>query len=111
MLFVFSMCMVLHQHDHDHDHGGHGGHGGHGHSHKHDNGHTHGRKWWHKLLHRHHEEEEDDEGERDRQSVRRAKKAGHNINVRAAFIHVIGDLVQSIGVVIAGYVIKFFVRK
>ena len=33
-----------------------------------------------------------------------------NINVRAAFIHVIGDLIQSVGVVIAGYIIKFWVR-
>ena len=30
-----------------------------------------------------------------------------NINVHAAFIHVIGDLIQSIGVVIAGYIIWF----
>ena len=30
-----------------------------------------------------------------------------NINVRAAYIHVIGDLIQSVGVVTAGYVIKF----
>ena len=31
------------------------------------------------------------------------RKAEHqNINVRAAFIHVIGDLIQSIGVVLAG---------
>ncbi|XP_074652798.1 proton-coupled zinc antiporter SLC30A2-like [Tubulanus polymorphus] len=30
-----------------------------------------------------------------------------NINVRAAFIHVIGDLIQSIGVLIAAYIIKF----
>ena len=34
-----------------------------------------------------------------------------NINVRAAFIHVIGDLIQSIGLVIAGYIIKFFVSN
>ena len=33
-----------------------------------------------------------------------------NINVRAAFIHVIGDLLQSVGVVIAGYIIRFKVR-
>ena len=33
-----------------------------------------------------------------------------NINVRAAFIHVIGDLVQSIGVLIAAIIIKFQVR-
>ena len=30
-----------------------------------------------------------------------------NINVQAAFIHVIGDLIQSVGVVIAGYIIWF----
>ena len=45
------------------------------------------------------------------------KKTSHkdgseeNINVRAAFIHVIGDLIQSIGVVIAGYIIWFKVKK
>ena len=33
-----------------------------------------------------------------------------NINVRAAFIHVIGDLFQSIGVVIAAYIIRFKVH-
>ncbi|XGW14726.1 hypothetical protein V3C99_000754 [Haemonchus contortus] len=32
---------------------------------------------------------------------------GKNVNVRAAFIHVIGDLIQSIGVLIAALVIKF----
>lgn len=30
-----------------------------------------------------------------------------NINVRAAFIHVIGDIIQSIGVLIASFIIKF----
>ena len=34
-------------------------------------------------------------------------RKAHNINVRAAFIHVIGDLIQSIGVVIAAYIIRF----
>ena len=33
-----------------------------------------------------------------------------NINVRAAFIHVIGDLFQSIGVVTAAYIIRFKVH-
>ena len=48
------------------------------------------------------------EGEREGRSQRRKKrKSAENINVRAAFIHVIGDLIQSIGVVIAGYVIWF----
>ena len=30
-----------------------------------------------------------------------------NINVRAAFIHVLGDMVQSIGVVVAAFIIYF----
>ncbi|KAJ1372747.1 Zinc transporter ttm-1 [Parelaphostrongylus tenuis] len=34
-------------------------------------------------------------------------QVGKNVNVRAAFIHVIGDLIQSIGVLIASLVIKF----
>ena len=33
-----------------------------------------------------------------------------NINVRAAFIHVLGDIVQSVGVLIAAYIIKFKVQ-
>ena len=42
-----------------------------------------------------------------REERRKKKKSVENINVRAAFIHVIGDLIQSIGVVIAGYIIWF----
>jgi len=34
-------------------------------------------------------------------------KPKRNINVRAAIIHVIGDLIQSIGVLIAAYIIKY----
>lgn len=33
-----------------------------------------------------------------------------NINIRAAFIHVLGDLLQSIGVLISAYIIKYNVR-
>lgn len=32
----------------------------------------------------------------------------HNINVQAAFIHIIGDIIQSIGVIIAASLIYFF---
>lgn len=35
-------------------------------------------------------------------------ESSDNINVRAAFIHVIGDLIQSIGVLIAAYIIRYF---
>lgn len=78
-LFVnLAMMKILHQ-GHGHGHGGHGhshGGGGHGHSH---GGHGHGG------------------GE--------ASTEEDNINVRAAFIHVVGDLVQSIGVMIAAGII------
>ena len=102
------MCMVLHQHDH-HGHGH-----GHGHSRRRSHSsdqrsHNH-KSWWHKLTGRRHDD--DGEGEEDgnvRKRQRDNKKEGHSINVRAAFVHVIGDLIQSIGVVIAGYIIKFWV--
>ena len=34
-----------------------------------------------------------------------------NVNVRAAFIHVLGDLLQSIGVFVAALIIYFKVRS
>lgn len=34
-----------------------------------------------------------------------------NINVRAAIVHVIGDLLQSIGVFISSIIIKFYVSN
>lgn len=40
----------------------------------------------------------------------RPTNAATNINVRAAFIHVLGDFFQSIGVLIAAYVIYYHVR-
>ena len=88
------MCGVLHPHSHNHGHG-----------------HGHGKessinitlkdlsstsksgqklKFWQR---------------KDRQRNKHGSE--ENINVRAAFIHVIGDLIQSIGVVIAGYIIWF----
>ena len=43
-------------------------------------------------------------------TVKKPSKRKH-INVRAAFIHVIGDLIQSIGVLVAAYVIKYKVLQ
>eukprot|EP00744_Colponema_vietnamica_P007065 GILI01010202.1.p1 GENE.GILI01010202.1~~GILI01010202.1.p1 ORF type:complete len:547 (-),score=138.80 GILI01010202.1:255-1895(-) len=73
-----SHCHDGHSHDHDHDHG-------HGHD---DHGHSHG--WLSSLLgHSHgHDTEE-------------------NVNVRAAYIHVLGDIAQSIGVMIAAGLIWY----
>lgn len=38
-----------------------------------------------------------------------ADDSNRNINIRAAVIHVVGDLVQSVGVFISSIVIKFYV--
>lgn len=72
--------MGLTLHQHGHSHGG-----GHGHGHGH--GHSHG-----KSAEAHGNEEK------------------RNINVRAAYIHVIGDFIQSTGVLIAALIIYFKVR-
>ena len=96
---TYSMCMVLHPHSH--------GHGDHGHGNKRKN----------RLLEKSRSKKEDEEsGNGKKRKFWQRKKKHHkhgseeNINVRAAFIHVIGDLIQSVGVVIAGYIIKFKVR-
>ena len=57
----------------------------HGHSHGHDHGHSHGGG----CSHGHSHEET-------------------NINIRAAVVHVIGDMLQSIGVIIAALLIFFY---
>ena len=84
------MMVVLHQHGHGHSHGGGGGH-------------SHGGAGQRR--------QEGEEGE-GRGGVNN-KKGVHNknINVHAAFIHVVGDLIQSIGIVIAGYIIWFKVSR
>lgn len=35
----------------------------------------------------------------------------HNINMRAAVIHVLGDFIQSVGVFVAALIIKFYVSS
>ena len=67
--------------DDEHDHVGHG------HSHSHSHGHGHGDQG-HSGSHGH------EEGH-----------GGENINMRGAVLHIIGDLVQSIGVAAAGALI------
>ena len=97
--YTHSMCMVLHPHSHGHDHG-------------------HSNKKKNRLLEEDRNERKDEmSGNGKKQRFWRRKKnhnkhgSEENINVRAAFIHVIGDLLQSIGVVIAGYIIRFKVRR
>ncbi|XP_078378655.1 proton-coupled zinc antiporter SLC30A2-like isoform X3 [Oculina patagonica] len=80
--------IILHQTGMGHNHS----HGGGGHSHE--------------ASHSHN-------GKVESVSTNRISRSGslstekQNINVRAAFIHVLGDIVQSVGVLIAAYIIKF----
>ncbi|KAK9861403.1 hypothetical protein WJX84_006624 [Apatococcus fuscideae] len=85
---------ILGAHGHaGHSHGGHS-HGEHAHSHG-ENGHSHGHEHGHAHGNSHgshdHGHSHDDESE--------------SINLRGAVLHIIGDLVQSIGVAIAGALI------
>ncbi|XP_028516618.1 zinc transporter 2 isoform X2 [Exaiptasia diaphana] len=94
--------IILHQAGvpHGHSHGGSShSHGGHSHG-----GRSHGNSYRHlpaasindgDILHSH------------SVSIRGSFHEKENINVRAAFIHVLGDVVQSIGVLIAAYIIRY----
>ena len=79
------LCDKLSTVHHGHSHGGGGGHG-HSHADDRNHGHSHSNA---SSNHSH---------------------SPQNMNVRAALIHVIGDLVQSIGVIVAAFVIKYWVR-
>ncbi|KAE8808421.1 Metal tolerance protein 1 [Hordeum vulgare] len=130
-LFVNIIMAVLLGHDH-----GHGGHG-HSHGHSHDHGHDHGNSEHdhgdHEQGHAHHHEHshgssvtvtthhhphsttgqhqddaeepllKHDDGAKEAKEPRRRR----NINVHSAYLHVIGDSIQSIGVMIGGALIWY----
>ena len=78
-----------------HDHGGGGGHGGHGEKKEHsDGGEAHGE----------HGGEQEEHGGHGGEGKKKGKKK-MSINEYAAYIHILGDLIQSIGVIIASIVI------
>jgi Co/Zn/Cd efflux system component len=83
------MGLTLHQHSHDHG----------GHSHNTNGSHS----------NNYNAVNEADDPNRDTFVVDSSSHghSHHNINVRAAFIHVVGDLIQSIGVLIAAIIIFF----
>jgi solute carrier family 30 (zinc transporter), member 1 len=95
-MIIFGICgdgSHGHSHGgHGHSHGGHGhSHGGHGHSHggdAHNHGHNHGHD------HGHNESNNDE-----------SKK--QNKNIRALFLHIMGDALGSIGVIASGLIIKY----
>ena len=101
-----SMVMVLHQHGHGHSHG-HDHKSGDGHGHGHGHGHSHGLSIPIPGFLRRKKVKNTTS---DVESGADGRKSTRNINVQAAFIHVIGDLIQSIGVVIAAYIIRFKVK-
>jgi len=104
---------------HHHHHGGHEHeHGGcsHGHSHHSSHHHSHHSSHHHSDHSSHHHGEASDEETGGHQHQHQhqhqegvvqdaGQRAMENINIRAAYIHALGDLVQSIGVCIAGILI------
>ncbi|XP_035385237.1 zinc transporter 2-like isoform X1 [Electrophorus electricus] len=80
------MALTLHQSGHGHSHGGLSAHS-HGHSHERKKAHSHTNT-------NHHDPEA-------------SKKPQGNASVRAAFVHVIGDLLQSISVLVSALIIFF----
>ncbi|WCJ22517.1 Metal tolerance protein 1 [Euphorbia peplus] len=114
-LLVNIVMAFLLGHDHGHGHG-------HGHDdHKHGVGHSHGSTiiTHHDHHHKdhdhhdhHHEEHSKDEHHDheepllDKGKVKQGKKK-RNINVQGAYLHVLGDSIQSIGVMIGGGIIWY----
>eukprot|EP00667_Euglena_gracilis_P006089 EG_transcript_6135 len=115
----FTLLGLLGHHGHSHGGGGghghshsHGGSGGHGHSHGHDDdddhGHSHGGSGGHGHSHGHGHSSDDDDEKHGHGHGHRQPRAGDNrgnVNVRAATIHVIGDLIQTIIVFCAALLI------
>lgn len=107
----FRMGVTLHgaghgHHGHSHggggSHGSHGSHGspsdGHSHEHSHNHSHSHSHELRSSGSHK---------GETDAILKKTKSKLKKDLNVRAAFIHVLGDLVQSVGVFFASLLIYF----
>lgn len=120
LLVNIIMALVL-GHDHGHGHGHGHGHDGHDHSHSHSHGITITSQQHHhhdeeqQGEHHHHDHEQDHtepllkESSQDKEGSKdeRGKKKRGNINVQGAYLHVLGDSIQSIGVMIGGGMIWY----
>jgi zinc transporter 2 len=88
---------ILHSHGHDHDHG---------HGHGHDHGHVAGTQSQHKKI-------KDPTVKESLIDDGKAKSNDHhdeparNINVDSAYLHVLGDMLMSVGVITAATIIYF----
>ncbi|KAF3834096.1 hypothetical protein F7725_025300, partial [Dissostichus mawsoni] len=89
------MALVLHQSGHGHSHGGLSSHG-HGHGHSHSHSHNTGKGDNPVSNHSHNNDNHADLEQSTSGKGRRAQQ--DNASVRAAFVHVLGDLLQSISV-------------
>ncbi|XP_026156167.1 zinc transporter 2 [Mastacembelus armatus] len=92
------MALTLHQSGHGHSHGGLSSHG-HGRSHKK------GKENNHISNHTHSNTDYEDVEHKGGENARRAQQA--NASVRAAFVHVVGDLLQSVSVLVSALIIFF----
>ncbi|CAI0427675.1 unnamed protein product [Linum tenue] len=120
-LVVNIIMAFLLGHDHGHSHGH-----DHGHSHGHDHGHGHGHDQGHSHGHGHHDHDHSHEDHHDhleeghqhvdeesakplldKKEKGEKKQKKKNINVEGAYLHVLGDSIQSIGVMIGGAVIWY----
>lgn len=90
---------------HDHGHGHHHGH----HDHDHDHEHNHGLS----VHHHQHDENHHDEHEEHNHPLLESyskyenKPKRNNINVQGAYLHVLGDSIQSVGVMVGAAVIWY----
>ena len=97
----FSLGIALHGSGHGHSHGLGGGHG-----HSHGNGSDKEKDLESPSDSSHSHSHSESEG-----LLKSKSKLRKDLNVRAAFIHVLGDLVQSVGVFIAALMIYFKVSS
>ncbi|CAG7873584.1 unnamed protein product, partial [Brassica rapa] len=95
-LLVNIVMAVLLGHDHGHGHGhDHHDHGGVTVTTHHHHGHTHG------------EDKHHSHGDVTEQLLDKSEKRKRNINVQGAYLHVLGDSIQSVGVMIGGAIIWY----
>jgi len=116
-LVVNIIMAVLLGHDHGHSHGhGHGhGHDHHNHSHgvtvtthhhhhDHEHGHSHGHG---EDKHHAHGDVTEQLLDKSKTQVAAKEKRKRNINLQGAYLHVLGDSIQSVGVMIGGAIIWY----
>ncbi|KAJ3125166.1 hypothetical protein HK098_000540 [Nowakowskiella sp. JEL0407] len=91
--------------EHEHGHG-HGHHHSHGHSHSHSHSHSHDA---HEEEHEHNHSDGDHHEDIEAQPHKHShkQKKSQNINIKSATLHVLGDLISSIGVLISAAIIWY----